>query len=295
MEVSRSALRSQSPSPPTSPEIDRESILAQFNNLEYEVAPQNDSKIHASYPSQPAENLSEDGGLEFRLFAPTVARPKTKTSSKEASNSPTPQPQTTKIRFRSPSPDSGKPGFLRPHRNPSYYFATPPSGQEAKRKKTEFVKSAISTAKIQQLSRRHWTGVAYPWKVLHVNSLTGLPQAPMKNAKAPTAAERFSKVVDPALLAEEVNGGKKKRTRPSKACRLRRRKGVARVRDEAERKRAEREAKEVAEREKRTRLNRNKKVRRRLKEKAGKADAGIEDGEVEVVGGADGHGGEGGN
>ncbi|GAB7365723.1 hypothetical protein MBLNU230_g7061t1 [Neophaeotheca triangularis] len=277
MEVSRSALRSQTPSPPTSPEIDREHVLAQLQNLDYDLPTSQitneQDRITGATPQESNEHDAEDDeGLEFRLFAPTTKPTASSNKNQTDKNQTQTQIQTTRIRLDSPTEENRAPGFLNPHRNRAYYFATPPSPET--QKTLDII--ALSPTQIHNLSKIPWPGVSYPWKVLHLPATNSSPQTPQPKT--------FAKLG----LQAEVS---KKRTRLSKACRIRKRKALAMARDEQARVREVKEAKEVAEREKRTRRNREKKIKKRAKEKAAKGGGGGE-GDGEVKGESSGEEGE---
>lgn len=210
---------------------------------------------------KPVEGEGEDD-LAFNLFAPSGP---SATSNGEPS-------ATQRIRIRSPSADPNRAvGFIRPERDPSYYFTDAPGSRSSK----DFASSALTGSEILSLSKIPWPGSTLDWKVLHI------PPPSHQQAKhtAASAPSLFSRLID----FKAVPSGK--RTRPGKKYRIRVRTKKAAVLKKQESIKAAEEAKEAEYREKKTRRNREKKVKKRARDKVKKM---AEEGVVELSGG-DGH------
>lgn len=249
--VSRADLAHNESSPFSSPEPD---VLERFRGLdELEFAP---SRATLANDNVTMTGNDDDEGLEFQLFAaPKKGGGHSKTSTSA---------ETHRVRLRSPSLDPEKVGFVRPHRDQSYYFARTLMAEE----RNELETAAVTGAQVLSHAASSWPGTAYPWKILHLSN--------------PNSRTSFSDQARIARLGDPSPA--KKRTRPGKKYRIKIRKKAAAAVAKKEERKAEEEKKEAEEREKRTRRNREKKVKRKAKEKAKKADgaqAGEEGGKRE--------------
>ena len=253
--VSRADLLDTGSSLSSSPEpdaLERFRAAGQFDFVT-STKPRNDRESGDIQDEEEEEEEEEEEGLEFQLFA----APKCGVKTKDAKDG-----DTHRIRLKSPSVDPEMIGFLRPHRNQNYYFATPLIKEEQR--------VALGGDQVIAHATSPWPGSAYAWKVLHLPPSSDLSEDLRSSSQA----------LFPRLLGNEQEGAK--RTRPGKKYRLKLRKRAEEgVRRKEERREAE-EAKEAAEREKRTRRNREKKVKRKAKEKAKKEGSGR--GEVDVEG-----------
>jgi hypothetical protein len=245
--VTRSELRSDSRSP--SPPSDDEALerLRNLNTLQFATK---DVQMYDAATEPPAED--EDEEMMFQLFAPS--------KSTTATVQTEPQPVAQKIRIRSPSLDPATLGFLHPRRPTTYHLAEPLN--ETARAAIEV--SAISGKQVLELSTLPQPGLAYEWKVLHINSSQVSRAARIAMAEQiPAGFSRLSKFEAPA---KRRRAGKKLRIK------IRSKAEAAKVKQQAALQ--AKDAKEEAEKEKRTRRNREKKVKRKAKEKAKKAEGG---------------------
>lgn len=243
--ITRSELRSASPTPPPSSDDEALDRLRKLNTLQFASG---DTHMEDAPPEPAADD--EDEEMMFRLFAPTKPT--------ASADQPEPQPSVQKVRIRSPSVDPAEAGFLQPHRPRSYYFAAEP-GSDAK---AAFDASALSGEQILKLSSVPWPGSAYNWKVLHI------PQSQVSREARVQMATAFSKLgnLEPPT----------KRRRAGKKLRIKMRTKAAATKAKQEAAQKAKDAKEEAEKEKRTRRNREKKVKRKAKEKAKKTEGGAE-------------------
>lgn len=248
--VSRADLARSQSSPSTSPEPD---ALERFRDLgQFDFVASQPRK----YEDEAAQQDEEDEGLDFQLFA----APKTGGEAKTAKPG-----ETHKIRLRSPSLDPEKVGFVRPHRDQSYYFADTLS--EAEKQRLEG--AALTGSQILARATSSWPGSTYDWKVL---------------ALPPSGLSKHLRLQQRSCLPRLTGDDAplKKRTRPGKKYRIKIRRKAEAAKAKKHAKEVADEAKEAAEREKRTRRNREKKVKRKAKEKAKKVGGdGEEDGVVD--------------
>ena len=192
-----------------------------------------------------AHHDDDDQELEFRLFNRTK------------SDKTGPEPvEAQKIRLRSPSVDRTNAGFIRPGRQPGYYFTKAPSSLE----KQQIEAAALSGLQVLEKSKTPWPGSTYSWKVLN------LPAASVHKTLRTHQASIFNRILDGEMPHKRTRLGKKSRVR----LRMKR----AARQNERSNAKAAAETKEAAEREKRTLRNREKKVKKKLRDKAKKvADA----------------------
>lgn len=251
--ITRSELRSASPTPPPSSDDEALDRLRKLNTLQFASG---DTHMKDAPPEPAADD--EDEEMMFRLFAP--AKPTTSTDQRE------PQPSVQKIRIRSPSIDPAEAGFLQPHRPRNHYFAEKPGGDA----RAAFDASVLSGEQILKLSTLPWPGSAYNWKVLHI------PQSQVSREARVQMAAQFSKLGNLE--------GPTKRRRAGKKLRIKMRTKAAATMAKKEAAQKAKDAKEEAEKEKRTRRNREKKVKRKAKEKAKKTEGGEDVAEAESSG-----------
>lgn len=239
--VDRSQLESEDDSPITSPDPEDFQKFKELSNVVFAEPSANVGTSNVLY-----EDGAEDEELDFRLFAaPKDAKPSQATETAQ------------KVRLRSPSIDHTTAGFIRPTRDPKYYFAQTLSTTDQENLRA----SALTGEDVVAQANRPWPGSAYPWKVL----------------KLPLSAE-CSSLRDPtnniATSAEKIEA---KRTRPGKKYRIKLRTKHAALQSQQLAAKAAEEAKKEAERQKRTQRNRVKKVRKKARDKEKKAKAGGED------------------
>ena len=187
------------------------------------------------------DNVNEDDGLDFRLFAAPPA-----TGDRVESKQP------HKIKLRSPSIDRANPGFVQPNRNLSYYFAKALSSTD----KENLESSAISGEQVLNLSRSYRPGIAYSWKVLNLS--TSNLAKPLRTNNQSTFAR---------LVPEDRS---QRKTRPGKKSRIKLRSKSEKAKQKQLATKAATKAKDAAQKEKRTQRNREKKVKKRLRDKAKK-------------------------
>lgn len=243
--ISRSELRSASPTPAPSSDDEALHRLRKLDSLQFTTR---DVNMPDAHPEKAAEDDDEE--VAFRLFASTASRSeRTKTE---------PAAAVQKIRLRSPSLDPAQAGFIQPRRPNSYYM----TGPQTRESRSTFEAAAISAEQLLALSRQPRPGSSYPWKVLHIPS-TQIPRKVRKQVLQPTSFERLGNTEAP-----------KKHRRKGKQTRIRIRMKLAKGKQREEAKRKAAEEAEAAEKEKRTKRNREKKVKKKAREKAKKAAAG---------------------
>lgn len=250
--VSRADLLDANGSPSPSPEPDALERFRALGHLDFAASSQT-QEVDVTGEVQGGGEDDGDEGLEFQLFA----------APKGGETKATEVGETHRIRLKSPSVDPERIGFLRPHRSPSYYYATPLSEEEKG--------VALRGDQVLACAKVPWPGSAYGWKVLH------LPPFGLSKDLRTT-----SQSILPQLTGAE---SRSRRTRPGKKYRIKlRRKAAEGARKKEERRKVE-EDKVAAEKEKRTRRNREKKVKRKAKEKAKKEDGIGGDAEGEAIAG----------
>ncbi|KAH6684642.1 hypothetical protein B0J14DRAFT_646541 [Halenospora varia] len=201
-----------------------------FENLDIEDAVEDD------------KDAPDNHEFEFRLFS---------TSATTLHKNPASQ----KIILEEEDSDLGEGGFIKPCREPTYYFASKAEGDE----KWKFDNVALTGEQVKGLSKRRAWGLEVPWRV-RVLKVVG---AKLKLQADGAITGKVETIVE---------GEDEKRKRPGKKRRIILRERKKRRELLAEQKRKEQELKEETEKEKRTRRNREKKVKRKLKEKAKKEE-----------------------
>lgn len=261
--VSRSELEAEGSSRQSSPEESLGENGRALQDFEFIEQP-TQSTAYAPPGQQPEEGDGEDE-LAFNLFAPS------------GSNEPAKSEQSAvqRIRIRSPSLDPDLPaGFVRPSRDPSYYFTDVKDLQA----KDDFSSSAVTGDQILAQSKSTWPGSTCNWRVLQIPP----PSSSQTKSIIASAPSLFGRLID----TKSLTGGK--RTRPGKKYRIRIRMKRAAVVKKREAIKAAEEAKEAEYREKKTRRNREKKVKKRARDKAKKVAEKDEAGEGDVDGGVSG-------
>lgn len=222
-----------SASPPSSPDPDPEleQLSLTFAKQQYQ------NFVEAPLPSAPENNdtrVNDDELVSFRLFKPTVTN---------GTIAP-------KVRVRSPSVGEQQPGFVRPNRPESFYFAINDSENELERIK----ESAVGGQEVLLRSNQPWPGCAMPWRVTMIG-LSGKQLGILGN--------HHDVAEDNARSDRRRRLGKKHRIA------LRAKLAAAQAAHSLARKQAA--EKGEAEREKKTRRNREKKVKKKERDKAKKA------------------------
>lgn len=191
------------------------------------------------------EDEDDVEGFEFRLFAAPIQ------PAEDVSGQSLVAP--TKIILED-TDIVGEGAFVKPDRNPAYYF----TGTVSDIRKKQFNLSAVSGDDV-----RKWLGVKYtawemPWKS-QVIKLVGRKAA--KGVVCPIA------ITDQVVVSKEST----KRKKPGKKKRIRSRQLHKKEQELKEMHDRKAVSKTEAEKEKRARLNRTKKLRKKAKEKATKA------------------------
>ncbi|KAH8682873.1 hypothetical protein BGZ60DRAFT_524221 [Tricladium varicosporioides] len=187
-----------------------------------------------------AEEAPENHEFEFRLFSTSA------TSFRK-------NPGLQKIILEEEDSYLGGGRFIKPCRDPAYYFASKAEGD----KKLRFDTIALTGKQVEELSKQRAWGLEVPWRVrvLAIGANSRLQVDGTITGKVETVVEG--------------KGGKRKK--PGKKRRIILREAKKKRELLTEQRRKEQELKEETEKEKRTRKNREKKVKRKLREKAKKS------------------------
>ena len=197
-----------------------------------------------------AEENNEDE-YEFRLFA----KPSTKSTESTTA---------TRIVIRSPTPVHGEPGFVKPRRPDTYYFAGYAHGELMEHYRSAAVtgEHIVEGLNVPWVCPQVYTegllclrilqpGCELPWRVVTIHAVDA-----RKGSNSTRTTDATSH----------------KRKRIGKKRRIMIRKKTATKKEEESAAKQDRAEKEAAEREKRTRRNREKKVKKKRKEKLKKSD-----------------------
>ncbi|KXS95415.1 hypothetical protein AC578_6766 [Pseudocercospora eumusae] len=230
--VARSELLSEASTPPSSPDLSNITTLGQFEFV--------NRKQHVNEDANDGEDE-----LDFQLFAP---------SAKSGDDDHV----VAKIRIATPEASEREPGFIRPHRDDSYYFKKPVSTEE----RQNYEAAALSGQDILMASQKPWPGMACPWKLLEI------PASRKQQILLDGSDAAYRK-----LLGHHVAGSTHRR--PGKKSRIKMRTKAAAAKAKEAQALEAAASKEAAEQEKRTRRNREKKVKKKNREKAKKAEAAL--------------------
>lgn len=203
-------------------------------------------------PADPVISTSPENNeneFEFRLFAVPVVPSH---SGAELSNA------TARIILEDDVTIDGDGAFVRPHRNPSYYFASTPAEEQ----RQQYASSAVTGEYVRKQLVVSFPACKMPWKVTVVRARS------RKDLKGVLAPVRLADQIPSSVTADKIKSGKL-----GKKARIRKRQQMRKLQEVVEMEKLKALSKEEAEKEKRARLNRVKKLRKKAKEKALKAAA----------------------
>jgi len=153
----------------------------------------------------------EEQELEFRLFAPSVAKN-----------------TVPRIRVRSPDPIDRPPGLVVPCRPDTHYFAIEPNAEA----KARLASAAISGSEVKLQADTPWPGCFLPWRVVSITAsgtvlarlnkhaasepCEGISQKRSRKGKKARIATRKKAAAEKERLHEEVMRKREKRNREKK-------------------------------------------------------------------------------
>jgi len=241
--------RASSVAPDTQEQL-RASLARLYGDLPAQVAVieahPGSNKENGNSHAGPAEDPNAEG-FAFHLFA----KPANLGSAADEAHAQGP----ARIIIKEPLPEDENPGFIKPHRDRSYYFAQ--SWSDAKRAECAVV--TFSGEDVVAEANRRWPGHELSWRIRRL-------RVSVKEARR-LAADSMATMEG----GQDDDEGARRKRKPGKKRRVVLRKREVDSKAKGERRKSEMAKAEREEREKRTRRNREKKVKKKEKERARKA------------------------